>query len=71
VVAKDAVPFHGGTSGSNPACSSGESGANLISRIRAKFPGVRIIGASKGKGSRFVSSLSFSSDGRGRQSTVS
>ena len=25
VVAKDAVPFHGGTSGSNPSCSAGES----------------------------------------------
>jgi hypothetical protein len=27
------VPFHGGTVSSNPLCSSGESGANSISRI--------------------------------------
>jgi len=28
VVAKDAVPFHGGTSGSNPSSSSDESATN-------------------------------------------
>jgi hypothetical protein len=29
VVSKDAVPFHGGTSGSNPSCSTGESASEV------------------------------------------
>jgi len=40
VVSKDAVPFHGGTGGSNPACSSGES-ANHRFRDRLPFSGPR------------------------------
>jgi len=34
MVSKVAVLFHGGTSGSNPASSSGESDANLSRRRR-------------------------------------
>ena|SRR5438132_6275678 len=34
VVAKDAVPFHGGTSGSNPSCSAGES-VSVVSFVMA------------------------------------
>src|SRR5882762_846697 len=42
VVAKDAVPFHGGTSGSNPVCSASQSVLTGAFRgCRRKRPGFR------------------------------
>ncbi len=41
MTSKDAVSFHGGTSGSNPACSAGESNSRVNFATCRKDVGVR------------------------------
>jgi hypothetical protein len=67
VVSKDAAPFHGGTSGSNPLCSTGESLSAVTFRLQGRLGQRRLLGSTAsylhrdGAGVDDLSELSISS----------